>query len=363
MSRYLASGSSGLMQNLYGNVATVFGGYGTVGLGISHELAKSGTMLILPYHRSYSDPRQAQLCSPEPWNYQIMNTDFNKPAQLREMCEPSDYVVVSLGRNVRPNTPLRWRDLNWGYDAIYRQLPVDIAKICAEQKKETMVFISAIGADVDSDSPVLRAKGRAEIEIREHMPSAIIIRPSDVFSRQGCHYNCFLRSLAKRMVMQSVVVYPEMLSRVSYPVFAYDIGSAVTHALQDPACHGKTFELGGRQRITYGEAVKFVSSVTRAPPETFRIPYTAAKAWGTLTELTRWHSAQPKDWYVRMQYNAIPNEHELADIYGWEDLGVDKRNLILMEEVAKDALANFTSTGKTHSLNGGRSSHDAFYLW
>eukprot|EP01059_Diplonema_ambulator_P002507 TRINITY_DN12124_c0_g1_i3.p1 TRINITY_DN12124_c0_g1~~TRINITY_DN12124_c0_g1_i3.p1 ORF type:complete len:282 (+),score=42.89 TRINITY_DN12124_c0_g1_i3:49-894(+) len=278
MSRYIATtGSPAVMQNLYGNVATVFGGYGTVGLGISGELAKAGTMLILPYHKSSQDPRQASLASVEPWNYHIMNTNFNKPAQLRELCEPADYVVVSLGRNCRPNTPLRWRDLRWGYDAVYRQLPVEIAKICAEQKKETMVFISAIGADVDSESPVLRAKGRAEIEIREHMPSAVIIRPSDVFSRQGSKYNCFLRSMGMRMQERTIIVYPEMLSRVSYPVYCHDIGTAVTAALRDPSCHGKTFELGGRQRLTYSEAIRFVAGIIRAPADTYRVPYPIAK--------------------------------------------------------------------------------------
>ena len=31
-----------------------------------------------------------------------------------------------------------------------------------------------------------------------------------------------------------------------------------------------------------------------------------------------------------MQYNAIANEKQSSEIYGWEDLGIDPRQLILV---------------------------------
>eukprot|EP01063_Lacrimia_lanifica_P030698 TRINITY_DN4923_c0_g1_i1.p2 TRINITY_DN4923_c0_g1~~TRINITY_DN4923_c0_g1_i1.p2 ORF type:complete len:364 (+),score=125.26 TRINITY_DN4923_c0_g1_i1:70-1161(+) len=343
MSKRLISGSGNIAKtNLYGQVTTIFGNYGTVGLGISHAMAAHGNILVLPYHRSGHDFRQAQLAACEQWNYHPVFTDFNKPAQLRENIEPADHVVVCLGREPRPNL-LRWRDLGWGHDALYRQLPVDIAKMCAETGKETMVYISRIGADINSESSVFRAHARAEMEIREIMPSAIIIRPSDVFTLQGSVYRCWLRHLAKYMNHKSVPGFDEMFNRVSYPINSSDVGVAVAHAVRDPQCWGKTFEIGGRQRVTFKETMQMISNVTSTPNDTFRMPFELCKMYGTVMEMTRWDTAFTKDYFVQKQYNSIPNEKSSLDILGWEELGVDKNNLVLMEEIMADALYNFTA--------------------
>eukprot|EP00754_Rhynchopus_humris_P038162 Rhum_TRINITY_DN20829_c0_g1::Rhum_TRINITY_DN20829_c0_g1_i1::g.172356::m.172356/K03953/NDUFA9; NADH dehydrogenase (ubiquinone) 1 alpha subcomplex subunit 9 len=364
MSRLLLTTASQMPTqntNLFGNIATVFGGYGTVGLGISHSLAKHGSVLMLPYRKASTDHRQFHLASQDPWNYHPLFTDFNKPGQLRQVIEPADFVVVSIGRRERPNTPLRWRELGWGYDAVGRQLPVDIAKLCKETGKETMVYISRIGADVDSESEILRAHGRAEVEIREIMPSAIIIRPSDVFSLQGDKYTDLFRNIA-RMAYKNAVVYPEMLSRKSEPVFTGDIGVACARALQDPEAWGKTYELGGRQEFTYQEILEFVHLQTGNSLNTFRLPFQLAKMWGTFEEMTRWHSGYPKDYWVRMQYNAIANEKQRSDIYGWEDLGIDPRQLILLEETAPDALYNWNARVAGTIMTKDKGSHNTRFL-
>ncbi|KAJ9467879.1 NADH-ubiquinone oxidoreductase 40 kDa subunit [Diplonema papillatum] len=359
------AGSNLMAVNLYGQVATIFGSYGTVGLGIANSLASHGMLLVLPYQRGgtqSADFRQSQLAAQDPWNYHPMRTDFHRPAQIREMMEPADFVVCAIGRSERPNSVLRWRDISWGYDAVHRLLPVDMAKMAYEQGKQGFVYISQIGADVDSESEVLRAKGRAEIEIREAFPGAIIIRPSDVFSLQGNQYTDCLRSIAARMVHKPIICYEEMLNRVSYPVFAADIGVAVAHALQDPACHGKTYELGGRQRVTYRELLRFIAGVTKAPADTTRLPYGVCKAWGTWMEMSHWNTYTPRDYFVRMGINSIPNEVGSTDVCGWEDIGIDPRNLILMEEIAGDSLYNWTVRRGTSQHNMGEQ-HDAQFIW
>ena len=284
---------------------------------------------ILPFRKSSRDHRLANIATLEPWNTHPRMVDFHKPAQIREVMEPADYIVVSLGRNCRPNTIWRWRDLAWGYDTIHRQLPVDIAKIAKETGKP-FIYISQIGADVDSDSEVLRAKGRAEIEIREVHPEAIIIRPSDVFTTTGTENSDIIKSMAWRMMKRSYPCYPEMLSRVSQPVHSFDVGVACVHAFRDPECHGKTFELGGRQKISMHDLIHLVSKICHLPAETFRMPYQVAKFSGTCNEMLRWDSGFSKDFYVRMQYNSIPNESSDPNIYGWDELGIDKRNLFLV---------------------------------
>eukprot|EP01061_Rhynchopus_euleeides_P006010 TRINITY_DN15092_c0_g1_i2.p1 TRINITY_DN15092_c0_g1~~TRINITY_DN15092_c0_g1_i2.p1 ORF type:complete len:367 (+),score=101.12 TRINITY_DN15092_c0_g1_i2:126-1226(+) len=357
MSRILTtmpSQSAPLVTNLYGQVTTVFGNYGVVGQGICTGLAKSGSILIQPYRRSNTDFRQSQLTTQDPMNFHPVMTDFTKPAQIRAVVEPADHVVVSIGRHMPSNSILRWRDLKWGYDAVHRMLPVEIAKHCKETGKETMVFISRIGAHVDSESQILRALGRAEVEIREIMPEAIIIRPSDVFSLQGSMYVDLFRNTARRMYWRSLPIYPEMLARRSQPVFNADIGIAVATALRDPTMWGKTFELGGRQVLSFGEITEFVARQCKSSVEYINMPYPVAKLYGQIRSAVTWDCGFPKDYFVRMQYNSIANEFHDKDIYGWEDLGIDQRQLILLEEIAPDALYNWAhfAVGTTTSMGG-----------
>ena len=234
----------------------------------------------LSSNRSNTDHRQAQMTSLDPNNWHPLMTDFNKPAQIRQLVEPADHIVICLGSSVPANTPLRWRDLQWGTDAVNRQLPVDITRHAVETGKETLVYISRIGANVDSKSAVLRAHGRAEIEIRELMPSAIIIRPSDVFSLIGNFNFDIMKQAARRLRYKSVPVYPEMMHRRSQPVQNLDIGVACAMALRDPSCWGKTYELGGRQELSYDELLNFVCSVTNSPKETIMMPYPVQKYVG-----------------------------------------------------------------------------------
>jgi len=343
--RAIAGAGIGLSQanNLFGQLGTVFGGYGAIGQGYITQASKAGIVNIMPYRSKtwHHDHRLPLNFAVNYFNIHQRMFDPTKPAQLRTLIEPSDHVVYCAGRLCSPSIT-RWRDLDWGYDAVHRCLPVDIAKMSKEMGKDAFVYISMIGADVDSDSPVLRAKGRAEVEIREVFPEAIIIRPSDVFSIFGHHQTDLFRRLASTLCWQPVPVFPEMMVRRHRPIFNCDIGTAIVYALRDPSCHGKTYELGGRQEMTFEETLKYISRCCRIPMETAQLPFPVTKAFGSILETVFWNTGYPRDHFIRMQYDSVPTKDD-PNIYGWADLGIDERDLILMDEVMPTALQNWTN--------------------
>eukprot|EP01062_Namystynia_karyoxenos_P066274 TRINITY_DN60235_c0_g1_i1.p1 TRINITY_DN60235_c0_g1~~TRINITY_DN60235_c0_g1_i1.p1 ORF type:complete len:366 (+),score=121.83 TRINITY_DN60235_c0_g1_i1:115-1212(+) len=349
---------------LYGQLGTVFGGYGVVGQGIINQLSQAGIMSILPYRSKtwYTDHRLAHMAAIDHWNIFPRCFDPTKPAQIRALIEPSDFVIYSVGRL---NCPwiTRWRDLDWGYDAVHRLLPVEMAKMAKEMDKEAFVYISMIGANVDSDSPTLRAKGRAEIEIREAFPEAIIIRPSDVMSIDGSWQSDMFRKIAAKQVMWPMPIFPEQLTRRSRPVHNADIGAAVVYALRDRQLYGKTFELGGRQEVTFEELLKFISRVCKTPYETIRMPFPVCKLAGAIWERMFWQAGFPRDWFIRMQYDSLPAQGD-PNVLGWADLGIDERDLWLMDEILPTALFNWTNFAPGHGFGYHQGLHgDARFAW
>eukprot|EP00755_Sulcionema_specki_P021352 Sspe_Gene.13218::Locus_4537_Transcript_1_1_Confidence_1.000_Length_1281::g.13218::m.13218/K03953/NDUFA9; NADH dehydrogenase (ubiquinone) 1 alpha subcomplex subunit 9 len=341
-----------LNHNLYGQVGTIFGGYGNVGLGITNRMAQSGMVTIVPYRsRTWqNDPRQAALAGVDFWSTYLRMVDFTRPAMIRAVMEPSDYVVYCIGRETCPSI-LRFRDLDWGYDVVHRQLPVDIAKMCKEMGKEGFVYISMIGADPNSDSAILRAKGRAEMEIREILPEAIIIRPSDVMTLQGQAYTDIFKKFGYQLKWAPAFVFPEMLERRTAPVFCNDIGTAVVFALRDRNMHGKTFELGGRQVFTMKQVIEAVARTCQIPFETYHVPYPVARMAGSFFEKVKWTSMFPKEFIIRMQYDSVPNALKDPNILGWEDLGIDERDLKLAEEILPISLFNTMNVGYHRMMN------------
>ncbi len=77
------------------------------------------------------------------------------------------------------------------FDAVQADGAARIARIAAEMGVARMVHISAIGADADRASEYARTKALGEAGVLEHMPDAVILRPSIVFGPEDQFFNRF----------------------------------------------------------------------------------------------------------------------------------------------------------------------------
>ena len=77
------------------------------------------------------------------------------------------------------------------FDAVISDGAGRVARIAAELGLEQMVQISAIGADAEAESEYARCKAEGEALVLEHMPGAMILRPSIMFGPEDEFFNRF----------------------------------------------------------------------------------------------------------------------------------------------------------------------------
>lgn len=119
------------------------------------------------------------------------------------------------------------------------------AEAAAANGAQAFVYISAIGADPESDSRYASTKGHGEEFVRQAFPKATVIRPSVMFGEEDAFVNLFAGMIARLPVLP--VFGPEARMQT---VWVDDAAEAVANALADPAVHGgKTYEIAGPEAI------------------------------------------------------------------------------------------------------------------
>jgi NADH dehydrogenase len=134
----------------------------------------------------------------------------------------------------------------------------NVAEACASQGVGSLVHVSAIGADPASLSGYGRSKGEGEQAVRSVFPDATIIRPSVVFGREDNFINRFA-GLARLSPILPVIRGATRFQ----PVYAADVGKAITAAALDPnRSRGRLYELGGPQILSMRELMEWIDETT-----------------------------------------------------------------------------------------------------
>ena len=67
------------------------------------------------------------------------------------------------------------------FEAVHVRGAENVALEAAAAGVAHLVLVSGIGADLDSPSPYIRARGSGELVVRQAFPGATIVRPSAMF--------------------------------------------------------------------------------------------------------------------------------------------------------------------------------------
>jgi uncharacterized protein YbjT (DUF2867 family) len=132
----------------------------------------------------------------------------------------------------------------------------NVASAAAGAGVQSLVHISAIGADPKSQSAYGRSKGDGEGAVRATFPAATILRPSIVFGREDQFVNRFAA------LIRMLPVVPVIRGAVKFqPVYVGDVAKAVCAALAEPALYsGKTFDIGGPEILSMAELNGWIAS-------------------------------------------------------------------------------------------------------
>lgn len=254
---------------MHDRLVTVFGASGFLGRYVVRALAKAGYRI----RAAVRNPATAHYLRPlgGVGQVQIVQANVRVAPTIAPAVEGA-WGVVNLVGVLNESGAQRFHGL-------HVEAARAIAAASAKAGVETLLHVSALGADAKSPSRYCATKAQGEAAVRAAFPGAVIFRPSIVFGPEDTFFNRFawLAGFAPALPL-----FGGGKTRFQ-PVFAGDIGEAAVSALADRSVRGKTFELGGPRVYSFRELMEEMLRVTRRKRLLLPLPWIAAQAaaWGS----------------------------------------------------------------------------------
>jgi NADH dehydrogenase len=242
-------------------LVTIYGGSGFVGRYIARRMAKAGWRVRVAVRR----PNEALFVKPYASVGQVepVFCNIRDDASVAAVMTGADAVVNCVG--------VLAEDGRNTFDAVQAEGATRIARIAAEQGVARMVHLSAIGADAHSGSAYARTKAAGEAGVLQHMPGAVILRPSIVFGPEDQFFNRFA-SMSRLGPVLPVVGAGTRFQ----PVYVDDVAQAAVKGVLGEA-PGGIYELGGPDVNTFRELMVQMLQVIRRRKLIVNIPFPVAR--------------------------------------------------------------------------------------
>ena len=316
-------------------LVTVFGGSGFLGHYVVNALAKRNLRVRVAVRR----PHKAGLLQ----NYgavgqvHAMQANLRHPASVARAVQGASAVVNLVGI-------LQPRGAQ-SFDAVH----VEGARIVAEAAAAAgarVVHVSALGADLASNSAYARSKAEGEVAVKKADPNAVVLRPSVLFGVGDGFFNRFA-SLGR---MLPVLPLAGAETRFQ-PVSAGDVANAIARAAEGAIGGGLTYELGGPEIRTLRELVAYTLKVTERKRLILPLPPTAARLQATLLEaldfallgLVPNQFKLTRDQVALLQRDNVVSQAALRDGRTLEGLGIAATGF---EALVPTYLVRFRKTGQ-----------------
>ncbi|MEP3654319.1 MAG: complex I NDUFA9 subunit family protein [Litorimonas sp.] len=204
---------------------------------------------------------------------QLMQANVRYPQSIIRAVDGADAVVNLVG--------VLFESGRQTFDALHAAGPDVIGEACAAAGISNLAHVSAIGADADSKSDYARSKGEGEALLREHVPSADILRPSILFGAEDEFFNRFAGLTAFAPALPLIGGGKTKFQ----PVFVEDVANAVAMSVTR-GTSGNTYELGGPQTYTFKALLEFILETIGKKRLLAPVPWFAANMMGFGGELT-----------------------------------------------------------------------------
>ena len=225
-------------------IITVFGGSGFLGRYVVRALAATGTAIRVACRRQ----RDAMFCKSMGDVGQIV------PVQCNVRDKKSVGAAIKGADCVINLTGILFERGTQTFDSVHSEGALCVAKAARDNGADRLIHVSAIGADVESESVYAKSKGTGEILVQDAFPDSVILRPSLVFGPEDDFFNRF-STYARVLPFLPLIGGGNTKFQ---PVYVCDVAEAIVRALKDKSSIGKTFELGGTQVATFKELMQLI---------------------------------------------------------------------------------------------------------
>jgi len=249
----------------------VFGGGGFLGRRLVDRLTAEGmTVRVAVRH---PDRSRIELRSGGFERVTVVPADVRDQASVAAAIAEADAVVNAVSAYVEKGGVT--------FEAVHVRGAENVAREAAAAGVARFVLVSGIGADPDSSSPYIRARGRGELMVRQAFPGATIVRPGAMFGPGDALFGT-LAALAR--LLPALPLIGGGSTRLQ-PIFVEDVAEAVSSILSDPGTVGRTYELAGPKVYTLHELVNMTLQLMGKRRLLVPIPFAVAEVQARLFEL------------------------------------------------------------------------------
>ena len=199
------------------------------------------------------------------------------------------------------------------FESLHVEGAANIAEASNRAGVRTLVHVSALGADPNSESRYARSKAEGEARIRVTCPGARIFRPSVVFGPEDSFLNRFAE-MARALPALPLVGGGKTKFQ---PVFVGDVAAAVLKAFVSEHTAGRTFSLGGPSIYSFRELMEYILRETHRKSFLVTVPFPVATLLSFFLQLLPNPMLTPDQVRLLRQDNVVP-----ADAPGFADLGI-----------------------------------------
>jgi len=219
----------------------VFGGSGFLGRRLVRRLAGDGLNVRVAVR--HPAPARSILKAAGLGRVMVQRADVCDQTTVAAAIAGADAVVNAVSAYVERSGET--------FEAVHVRGAEMVARGTAAAGVARLVLVSGIGADPESRSPYIRARGRGERAVQREFPGATIVRPSVMFGPGDALFGT-LADLTRLLPMLPLIGGGR--SRLQ-PVYVEDVAEAVARMLADPVTASQTYETTGPNVYTLRELV------------------------------------------------------------------------------------------------------------
>lgn len=236
----------------------VTGATGYVGSRLREFLRRDGHQVRLLVRKESADNARAGLTEDA---YEVVFGDIFETNTCLHACDGCDTVVHLVG--IIREFPAR----GITFDELHRVATANIVDAARRTGVGRFVHMSALGAREDAASAYHRTKHAAERIVERSGLQWTIFRPAWIFA-PGDEMSRLIKNVVRKPV---VPLIDGGRSRVQ-PVALDDVCHCMARSLWMPETQGKTFELGGPDRLSYREVFEQAAASAGRKARTVSVP-------------------------------------------------------------------------------------------
>jgi uncharacterized protein YbjT (DUF2867 family) len=249
---------------------SVFGGTGFFGRRLVQRVVAEGASVRVAVR--HSERARSILDAVDLDRVTILRADVRDQASVAAAVAGADAVVNAVSAYVEKSGVT--------FEAIHEKGAETVAREAAAAGVGRLVLLSGIGADPESRSPYIRARGRGELVVRRAFPGATIVRPGAMFGPGDALFGALATLVPLLPVLPLIGGGGSRLQ----PVYVEDVADAVTRVLADSGTAGRTYELAGPKIYTLLELIRFALRLMGRRRPLLPIPFALAQIQARLFE-------------------------------------------------------------------------------